>query len=218
MTDRPIIFSAGMVRALLDGRKTMTRRLLKPQPAPFKLADKSDAPVEAVHIEGETNPRIALGRVITAQEVRFAVGDRLYVREEYSGDYGFTGIPPRDWDQHEVWYWADGNPEDGDWTKPKPGMHMPRWASRLTLTVTGVKVERLNDITEADAIAEGMPDFRQLQQIGGEGMAEAQTRLRWPQRYFADLWNSLHGHDSWTVNPWVVAVSFSVQRKNIDGP
>lgn len=119
--DRPILFSAPMIRALMSGSKTMTRRVLK-----------IDVPEgHRVDICHYVHTHWALwndGGACACRAVRvpYLAGDRLWVREEYSGDYGFTGIPPRDWDQHEVWYWADGNPVDGDWTKPKPGMHMPR--------------------------------------------------------------------------------------------
>ena len=149
MTDRPIIFSPTMVRALLAGRKTQTRRLA------------------------------------TSPLARCVPGDRLWVREGYA--------------QHAAGfdYRADfagfSQPAAGPW---RPSIHMPRWASRLTLHVEAVRVERLQDIREADAVAEGM---------------------NWPVwRLFQSVWNSLHGPDAWNENPHVVVLTFRVERANID--
>lgn len=188
MADLPILFSAPMVRALLDGRKTQTRRILKPQP-----------------LEGETAVPMFL-----LERARFAKGDRLWVRETFSGDQHESGRPPREWDEHgAVWHWADGNPAEGDWTRPKPGIHMPRWASRLTLTVTDVRVQRLQAITPADCIAEGA-----FTPTATPMTIDCSTRD--PRDEFAALWRSINGPDSWQANPWVVVLSFSVEHRNID--
>jgi hypothetical protein len=235
MAYRPIIFSAPMVKALLEEEKTMTRRLLKP---PRKWAQKY--PLLRLDVlddglwfwDGEND------RVGVSAPTPYTTGDRLWVREAFSGPHGYTGTPPRDWlSGCDIWYWADGNPEDGDWTKPKPGMHMPRWASRMTLTVTGVKVERLQEISEEDAQAEGVEgpgveredhDWSICPQCGGtclyNGLSgnlgvmpdcdcyECDTH----RKRFMHLWNHLHGPDAWAANPWVVAVGFSVALRNID--
>lgn len=206
MTDRPILFSAPMIKALREGRKTQTRRVLKPQPEPFMVDDKP-CEVALEHYEHDPLPRVRLGRVITKQEVRFAVGDRLWVRETFSGAHELRHLPPRDWCS-PFWYWADGNPDDGDWTKPKPGIHMPRWASRLTLVVSSVKIERLQDISLLDAMAEGC-EIRQMWLFGMEGEERRQVGVR----SFQSVWENVNGADSWRSNPFVVAVSFHVYRK-----
>lgn len=211
----PIIFSAPMVRALLAGRKTMTRRIIKPQPVPFVI-DEKPCDVGLIHVEGDPRPRVSLGRVLTKQEVRYAVDDRLYVREglrrfdrdpptaQYIAD--ITGVAaPAGGDRHPngaaLWQWKQ---------KAIPSIHMPRWASRLTLIVIGIKVERLQDISEDDARAEGVETI---------SMADVRRPATWTNRGdFAQLWNKLHGAGAWDANPFVVAISFRVIRANIDAP
>lgn len=98
--------------------------------------------------------------------------------------------------------------DDGPW---RPGIHMPRWASRLTLTVTSVRVQRLQDISEEDAIAEG---------VDAVSMADAPRQTAWSRRQdFAQLWDSINGKHpcaAWSDNPWIVALTFSVTKQNID--
>ncbi|HEU4986834.1 MAG TPA: hypothetical protein VFT89_07195 [Rhizobiaceae bacterium] len=205
MTDRPIVFSAPMIRALLDGRKSMTRRVLKPQPT----AEFIEATISA---DGLTARPAALFGSETHKALRrvYRPGDHLWVREEYSFDHSWADVPPRDViPAAPVWYWADGNPEGGDWTKPKPGIHMPRWASRLTLIVTDVRVQRLQDISEEDARAEGVfvPEAQYAQQGS-----------RAPVLAYAGLWEDLNASRGygWETNPWVVALTFTAHRCNID--
>ena len=178
MTDRPVIFSAPMIHALIDGRKTQARRVLKPQP-------------DTKHIPKP-----------------YAIGDRLWVRECFSYDrrsLGKKGVSP-------PWYWADGNPASSDWTKPKPSICMPRWASRLTLIVTDVRVQRLQEITQSDAQAEGAPDLRQIH-WPNDDPGDSNDVYR---RNFCALWRIIHGPGSWDTNPWVVALTFAIQLGNID--
>jgi hypothetical protein len=138
------------------------------------------------------------------QEPPYAPGDRLWVREAFSYellDVDRNGFMP-------PWYWADGNPESGDFTRPKPSIHMPRWASRLTLLVTDVRVQRLQEISAEDCAREGVivPDHVLIR----DGfMLSARS-------HFRDLWNSIYGPDAWDANPWVAAISFTVHRCNID--
>lgn len=208
MSEKPIIFCDPMVRSILSGTKTQTRRIIKKRPA-----------LDALSVFG---PSILM-QPGCADLLPCAVGDVLWVREACRADEDMA-------DQKYIEYLADSSrrlldlaPDDNcsdafsDWwnlmayrsndpgldgSKPVPSIHMPRWASRITLKVTGVKVERLNDISEDDAVAEGCagclgpnPDFPD----------------EWdpaPEEEFQDLWNSIHGPGSWNANPWVCAITF----------
>lgn len=196
MTDRPIIFSAPMVRALIEGRKTQTRRALKPPYGTMEWLGN-----------GHWRP------ICT----KFFPGDRLYVREAHA----LVGNVDPPW----VIYRASGYDQECirlKFSRPvppeesirwRPSIHMPRWASRLTLTVTEVRVQRLQEISEADAVAEGV-------ESDSDGWKDYQ--MPWtqcatdPAQSYRTLWNSLHGPDAWDENPWVVAVPFTVRQGNID--
>lgn len=219
MTGRPILFSSSMVRSLLAGTKTQTRRILKPQPPRYDHYGKDimDWDLSGIyHDERNSSPSKWWLDVQTDVddnshneiEVRFAKGDRLYVRETWSAEHLWSSTKPRDIPCGPIWYWADGNPSDGDWTKPKPGIHMPRWASRLTLTVTDVRVQRLQEITPADAIAEGIAPRANSMTIDCDTPD--------PRDGFKSLWASINGAGSWAANPWIVALTFTVERRNID--
>jgi hypothetical protein len=193
MTDRPIIFSGPMIRALYAGRKTQTRRL-------------STSPLR-----------------------RCAVGDRLYVREAISCGGIFSDVVEVRYRAHE----RASHTEFVDqvpvalatsalpaWPKYRPSIHMPRWASRMTLVVEAVRVEPLLRVIDADALAEGVlaiapPSKDGMRHFGVEG-----TRIDrpTPAHAFADLWSSLHQADGecWEDNPEVVALTFRVERGNID--
>lgn len=210
MADRPILFSGPMVRAILDGRKTQTRRVMNPQPNMLN----GGVPMN--------DGRGAYSTEDGWKRYPFAVGDRLYLRETFSGlhEYEVEKWPPSAWFTGDpIWYWADGNPADGDWTKPKPGIHMPRWASRLTLAVTGVRVQRLQEITWEDAEAEGVwyssQEYREQVCIWRDAPS-ALRRLR--VEHFAKLWDGLNAARGygWDANPWVVAISFETHHANID--
>lgn len=199
MADKGIIFSAPMVRALLEGRKTQTRRLLKNAPHGAGWhCDPADTASGYRFVANGGTPAMPC-------VAPYAVGDRLYVREACNTDFC-----------EQVLYRADGGSavDAGYAREPKwrPSIHMPRSASRLWLQVTDVRVQRLQAISEADAIAESCagclganPDFPD----------------EWdpsPREEFRDLWNSLHGKEGerWQDNPWIVAVSFEVHHGNID--
>jgi hypothetical protein len=204
MADRPIIFSAPMVRALLDGRKTQTRRVLKPPYGTLEyMPDRTWRPICT----------------------KFFKGDRLWVREAIGQrKASFLGIESTN-GVMEAFYLAD----DEDvvesagfnlcpWWRGKGSLspiHMPRLASRLTLTVTDVRVQQLQDISEADCAAEGI-----LRTDSGhfDYHEHAEIRFTTALGAYRDLWNSLHGPDAWAANPWVIALTFTVSKCNIDTP
>lgn len=203
-----MLFSAPMVRAILEGRKTMTRRVVK-------LRYGADVVV--------TN-----GQVWKPARVDYAgyvdcpygqVGDRLWVREAFSGPHcmdasdGCKAVPPSKWgDCSRIWYWADGNPTEGDWTRPRPSIHMPRWASRILLEIVAVRVERLQDISEADAQAEGVE--RVVAGVGWRRYCDPDSEeVGVPpcgdaRRSFRSLWKFINGTESWNDNPWVWVIEF----------
>lgn len=211
MTDRPILFSAPMVRALLSGRKTQTRRVLKVPETWIKDL-----------VEEHATPEVL------KEYSRFAVGDRLWVRE--SGKqlgYAKSHDPVLREDIYApcgFFYTADGATiymadefEGHDYEQTRPSIHMPRWASRLTLTVTDVRVQRLQDIDGIDACEEGarwLDEGRGAEKWGVPDVVPYERGL--PRDAFAALWKSIHGPDAWEANPWIVALTFSVERRNVD--
>ncbi len=220
MVDRPIIFSGPMVRALIEGRKTQTRRILKRQP-PTSVVGAIEESGRWMWLEPHASGRYKL-LPAGAFDPRFAPGDRLWVKENFSTD--FANHYPFD----KVWYMADSDRRheieviDGvrgihsdescehvpfRW---RPSIHMPRKFSRLTLIVEAVKVERLQAISEDDAKDES---------CAGRLGANPDFPDEWdpsPQEEFRDLWNSINGDGAWDANPWIVAVSFRTIRANID--
>lgn len=188
-----------MVRALLAGRKTQTRRVLKPQPLawvarviditePFFCDDEQQwGQVETIWNRNSAmwEPENEVWRPL---KLPYAVGDRLYVREAFSYD---TLDVDRD-GALRPWYWADGNMADadqgsGNFTKPKPSIHMPRWASRLTLTVTDVRVQRLQAISADDCRAEGHPKSE-----GDYPLATSNARLCCATGVMPPEWQECH--------------------------
>jgi len=213
MGERPILFSGPMVRAIIDGRKTQTRRVLKPQPpmcVTRLIGPETYRPVALDRHGDECEGKPVFGVYDENGEfgtsLRFAPGDRLWVRETWThtGDGVWTIANARMALNGCVSYHADG-PIKG--AKYWPSIHMPREFSRLTLEVTGVKVERLQDTTDEDAIAEGVGPLchplgrTDLQWVGTPDVCKA------PARAFADLWTGINGPGSWAANPWVVAIS-----------
>jgi hypothetical protein len=199
VSEKPILFSAPMVRALLDGTKAQTRRAVKPQPV-------------AEHgcwmwSKGKNHRFGTMGRPVPPEALALcpygAPGDRLWVREAWRTHAAFDAIPPRDLTTRSLHYEADGKIQSG---KLRPGMFMPRWASRITLEVTGVRVERLQDISEADARAEGINMQPRL--AGYSKDAGCKWEPANPIQVFCNLWESLNGQGSWDANPHVWVVEF----------
>jgi hypothetical protein len=228
VTDRPILFSAPMVRALLDGRKTQTRRVLKPL---------SGLKIETLVRDGEhsTEGGILGGGVIRCarhqvQEPRFAAGDCLWVKETWACHWATDNQKPSEIDP-QLWsvrYFADDTVRPalrGDSVahvdqcrKKRVAIFMPRWASRITLLVTDVRVQRLQDISETDAIAEGAFKGKATGRVFNSATAMRLGGDEWrnARDWYADLWETINVAGAWDENPWVVAVSFIVEQRNID--
>ena len=200
-TQRPILFSGPMVRAILEGRKTQTRRIIKDATGSFwdHRAWKPEVVNGAIthwvsldsmnegHIFGAGAPQ----RVCPYGKP----GDQLWVRESC-----YVQAAPSEGSTGFILYKAtDPDAPVGRWT---PSIHMPRWASRINLEVVSVRVERLNDITEEDAIAEGVP----LDYVGKNGLTC--TCKQYKCRY-VHLWIDINGPGSWDANPWVWVVTFN---------
>jgi hypothetical protein len=236
MKERPILFSGAMVRAILDGSKTQTRRIIK-------------NPINALHTVGHPVKLLAdwalsgliefdPSSCVVAFDVQCAVddtriaktvcpygvpGDRLWVRESgrmsegrffaYSAtpgvarcadDKGFITVSPE-----EAQSWTPEQWRSGGW-KSVPSIHMPRWASRITLEIVSVRVERLQDISEEDAIAEGVTVTKS--HINNSRLfKECRPDLPYiapAQQAYSELWESINGPGSWDANPWVWVVEF----------
>jgi len=226
MADKPIIFSAPMILALLEGRKMQTRRVMKPKWRAGANESFSGWRAERV---GPNHWQLVGGMGLGANiTTPYAPGDRLWVRETWRPHYLGDGI----WDL-DISYAADGELRrildgefgDKDWNWPKAAdrgnvspLFMPRWASRITLTVTDVSVQRLRDMSDRDAIAEGIDHIETMDEIGWKNYAPNWPNLTFerPLPSFATLWNSIHGPEQFAENPWVAAYTFTVQSGNID--
>lgn len=217
MADKGIIFSAAMVRALLDGRKTQTRRLasfVTPQVATGLWHCRGNG-------GGMWNMDDAQVLELAHLYAPYAAGDRLYVREAWTVRGRYTDVVEVGYrasarESHtefvEQWPIDKAVPGKGQWPlwpKYGPSIHMPRWASRLWLEVTDVRVQRLQDISADDAFDEGVKLTDKS--CGSVYYFDEVEDYR-------DLWNSLHTAPgtTWVDNPWIVAVSFNVNRGNID--
>ncbi|QIR27544.1 hypothetical protein [Kluyvera genomosp. 3] len=209
MKERPILFKGGLVRAILDGRKTQTRRIIKPQPVMYE-------PGQSIHFSDMINDalRCPLGQP----------GDRIWVRETWQAiheelnDDGYvdetTYAPSIPKEEDNYWHpvfaadnWCeDINQRGFPW---RPAIHMPRWASRILLEITEVRVEHLQSISDRDVLREGLCQLpasgRYCLQPGAQyfGMAShsAQEAYSW-------LWSSIYGEASWKANPWVWVIEF----------
>lgn len=249
MKELPILFSGPMVRALLAGTKTQTRRVVKFKPEWFDNCCLRDPG------EGDSGlipwPRVLTDRGrYEKQPCPYGdPGDRLWVRESfYESGHTYRTYPEDDewrgWSgassKHDIFYRADGIPPRrgvGGWGeesneeraarakesapffvdqgpnfwRSRPSIHMPRWASRITLVITGVRVERLNEISEADAIAEGIEKLMEVthfrfpawRDYSGRSPGTLDAVLS-----YKTLWESINGPGSWDANPWVWVVEF----------
>jgi hypothetical protein len=205
MKERPILFSGPMVRAILDASKTMTRRVVKPQPLPqHDMVSLCGSPGNWMFSNREATMKCHCEMLAQRRCPYGQPGDRLWVRE--------TWLPhPLGW--KIAYYRADGNtyvnPRTMLTSKWRPSIHMPRWASRITLEVTGVRVERVADISEEDAKAEGIRIQKRNTLPDGFGIHDNHYRET-AKLAFMDLWNSINAARGygWDVDPWVWVVEF----------
>ncbi len=206
MKERPILFNAPMVRAILNGSKTQTRRVVKGLPDEVTHI-KPDAYGEGIfHLMSESS------HVNDPIACPFGhVGDQLWVRETwaevgtvdpgfitYKATYpkclphGMQNVPK---DLHDAGY------------KWRPSIHMPRWASRIQLEITNIRVERLQDCSEEDAISEGLWNDEKTGLLWLPCAENGKAHID-PRRAYRDLWESINGAGSWDANPWVWVIEF----------
>ncbi|HDW2396248.1 TPA: hypothetical protein RLU14_002032 [Enterobacter cloacae] len=194
-----------MVRAILDGRKTQTRRIMKNQPA----GDFPQTPALIRNVVGAGFQWYGHYGESGIFNCPFgAVGDRIWVRETWA-EAGASApdlkLYRANYPEHVPTHYENVPPADEiRWT---PSIHMPRWASRLTLEITGVRVERLRDLNEEDAKSEGITP------PSGGVLPGWEYRIN-----FRDLWMSIYGADNWEANPWVWVIEFKVAPNVQDNP
>lgn len=202
MKERPVIFNGEMVRAILDGRKTQTRRTLTERH--LHLIDAASSAGECYPLESGVDHENS--QSYYREHCPFGqVGDRLWVREAFRVHSRATDVSTLVYRASERNSWTEQtrrvpvlvcnkqvSPEK--WT---PSIHMPRWASRITLEITDVRIERLNDISEEDAKAEGVK----------AGVSPGHEHMM-HQVAFREFWQSIYGEESWNANPWVWVIEF----------
>lgn len=204
MRERPIIFSAPMVRAIMEGRKTQTRRVVKPQPAWLPEVHSARRTGDVFwpisgggggHQCGE--PLLSCPYGVT--------GDALWMRENFRLPVACAGTLPKDAEGSVVCYEAHrGDYSRNGWGKLHPAIHLPRWAGRKVLPLADIRVERLQDISEADAIAEGAR-YHDGRGVGHSGWRHDLKDVHADARSsFARLWDDINGaKHPWASNPWV---------------
>ncbi|EDW2260611.1 hypothetical protein R950_002605 [Salmonella enterica subsp. enterica] len=205
MKERGMIFNAEMVNAILSGRKMQTRRPIKWKQTRFtEIAEREDGSLwpwaEDCERGGDIWFACPFGEV----------GDCIWVRETWA-EAGASApdlkLYRANYPAHVPTHYENVPPaEDVRWT---PSIHMPRWASRITLEITDVRVERVQDISQRDAIAEGgPPDHPSFSKISREmGFSD------WPRSWFAQTWWGIYGREAWNTNPWVWVIEY----KRVEG-
>lgn len=198
MTEAPILFSAQMVRAILEGRKTQTRRVIKPQPE-ISYVERNGGWLEKKRSKGGNEflsvekdggwLKFPYGNQRFKDEI---IGSHLWVRENFWKDkdtgkcLGYCADDERKYSNNKT-------------VKKTPSIHMPRWDSRITLGITDIRVERLQDITQADACAEG---------VLLKSWEACDSFNTTPERQFCKLWKDINGPESWDKNPFVWVIEF----------
>ncbi|HCT9079157.1 TPA: hypothetical protein OUB96_005284 [Klebsiella pneumoniae] len=253
MTECGMIFNAEMVRAILDGRKTQTRRIMKPQPEPCPRGGHwwpSNVFKTMLHVEEEMqNGKGGWGGLVGDACPFGDVGDRIWVREAYRFPASLDDVSPTGVGEMAVatgyrkpwaptfyeftgtfsdgWKGFETPPKVSDAGKLRPSIHMPRWASRILLEITDVRVERLNAISEEDAQREGVHTEvwdqtvvarnyaarDEFFQFWSEDMPHYVEMNQLYRSSFRSLWESIYGAENWQANPWVWVIEF----KRVEG-
>lgn len=223
MKETPMLFNGDMVNALLDNRKTQTRRAVKSKrTSEGLLFDQNrvyrylcSEHIESLEIQGYKLIENGDGFNVIPP-CSYEIGDIIYVRETWAAGKCADSIKPsglnqKTWliDNGGLWYYAD-NTEPGtpisSKGKTRVSIHMPKWASRIKLEITDIRVERLNDISEEDAKAEGVAQCAR-RVVGLKGGCDSYLCG------FRQLWKSINGDKSWDDNPWLWCISFKVVKK-----
>lgn len=239
MADHGALFKAPLVRALLDNRKTQTRRSnhLEKLRRFGRISEfgPSDTPGYDWHFRDKDARWHDLRHAELLRFLPWHVGDRLWVREAHyltdDGDESYAVFAQDEQGVRQLRETISAMQRQyglsDEWAAPhlklRPSIHLPRWASRMTLTVTDVRVQRLQDITLADELAEGCPvdpDYRDTSadQSGPPMVKTGPGQWQSPRAWYHQLWNAINGPCAWDANPWVVAYSFTVEPRNIDTP
>ena len=216
MKIKPILFSAPMIKAILEGQKTQTRRVIKPQPnfdSAWKNYGKTDLPEISVagSLLGVNNGKGGVGCCVPNISIKIHKGDILWVRETFAKLHPVDEDGYTDFDSELIFYRADGEPDivkydadgseiDDQWMKWKPSIFMPKAACRIFLEVINVRVEKLIDISWEDAVSEGCSGYRPTQDE--------------PTHQFKRLWEFINGKESWKENPWVWVYDFKRVEKH----
>lgn len=208
MTEKPILFNTEMVRAILDGRKTATRRVIKD---PYSIEDEEVSRISGLAIHKGT----AVTHGMPYPDAPYSAGDILYVRETWTTLYYVDPDGYTHYDQPMYYYAADGVPDitlvdadgfeqDDQRVRWRPSIHMPKKAARIWLRVTDVRIERLRDITDEGAVREGLYKGWRLHGMGSLAHTARQA--------FMWLWETITrkapAWQSWACNPWVWVIEF----------
>ncbi|MFT4175031.1 MAG: hypothetical protein QM627_00100 [Luteolibacter sp.] len=217
MIERPILFSAPMVVALLEGRKTQTRRIIKGDPFVVEV----DYLKHNFDFDGNQSvEKTGEGKIIYTKKGVTAcpygkVGDRLWVKETWKTDQVWDHLPPRGIPEDQSIYFCADEDATGcvpfDWGKSRPSIFMRRWMSRITLEIVSIRVERLHEISEEDVIAEGVDPCEAL--LGSDdimvGAVADNYQVSKPKARFILLWNKINGEKhSFESNPFVWVIEF----------
>lgn len=216
----PMLFTTDLVCALLDGRKVQTRRPIKincveKHPQDERLLIAKIGKKQYWFNSQPDHPH----NILRACPYGTA-GDLIYVRETWASHFIWAGVKPSEIYHSDgkscLFYKADGGITCGcnEGQKEKawrPSIHMPRWASRLTLKITNVRVERVQDISEEDAVAEGMPTTEEAKEMA---IKAGMSWYQHPSVWFRSAWN--HLYSNWNDNPWVWVIEFEVIHQNVD--